>query len=177
MGHAKGALNNFSMPIYLKISNFEESNPLLWMDQYRGSSTVAGFFFVQRFFLPLSLSLSQMAFRQKPCHSGKWHLPKNLRRSLVWGSDTQFALSCPIIWQWQGNSQHLSRAGPSKASLKSFNIKPKFIIYSRTVLCRGSPDACFVGWPSSSRVGPRADFNILVNHQVKNLLTNLLVIV
>lgn len=115
MGHAKGALNNFSMPIYLKISNFEESNPLLWMDQYRGSSTVAGFFFVQRFFLPLSLSLSQMAFRQKPCHSGKWHLPKNLRRSLVWGSDTQFALSCPIIWQWQGNSQHLSRAGPSKA--------------------------------------------------------------
>lgn len=133
------------------------------------------FFFVQRFFLPLSLSLSQMAFRQKPCHSGKWHLPKKLRRSLVWGSDTQFAWSCPIIWQWQGNSQHLSRAGPSKAwSLLTSSPSSSSIV--ERFYAGESPDACFVGWPSSSRVGPRADFNFLVNHQVKNLLINLLVI-
>lgn len=97
--------------------------------------------------------------------------------------ETKFSLGewhpiCLILSHYLAMARKLSTfvTGRPFQSLKSFNIKPKFIIYSRTVLCRGSPGACFVGWPCSSRVGPQADFNFLVNHQVKNLLTNLLVI-
>lgn len=146
------------------------------MNGVSGEFNCCGFFFVQRFFLPLFISLSDGI------------LPKTLafrKRTFAKKIETKFSLgewhpTCLILSHYLAMARKLSTfvTGRPIQSLKSFNIKPKFIIYSlvrRTVLCRGSPDTYFVGWPISSRVGPRADFNFLVN-LLKKCQTNLLVI-